>query len=344
MDQYIYHGSLDCFYFHDSCLTGADYDGQCLRLTFKGASVNGHSLAGNKYSPPCPVNPGEDRYAMPCLTLELHDFRILSILQRGYQATDHQGNIVDECPSRLLPPSQYAELIAKIGQRYDHVYGIAWDAEEKCYALEFYLGAMGCHFELKFTAGDILATWDHYGEVAWYVKDYRRKHLAQMACRNTKICGAIDRGSHKFYTHMSQVFSAINDAQLDYNWLITDVQCNIPTPIEKQCDELGYCWISGADLTNLVEQDDIQWIWAVFSGFPKEVPLEDVLKHQPLPLADSYSGFWENPISIQHPLAEVEIVPWDSSLTLVISKNEKLVSDFRKAYPKSQDLTEYNAK
>jgi hypothetical protein len=80
----------------------------------------------------------------------------------------------------------------------------------------------------------------------------------------------------------------------------------------------------------------------VLSGFEKNVTFDEVLKYN-LPYANDYDGFWNNPVSIQHPLASVEIVPWDSSLTLVISKDEKLVNDFMKAFPLSEDLENYNA-
>ena len=47
-------------------------------------------------------------------------------------------------------------------------------------------------------------------------------------------------------------------------------------------------------------------------------------------------------ISIQHPLASVELVAWDSSCTLLISKEERHVKAFREAFPLSEDLKEYN--
>lgn len=62
----------------------------------------------------------------------------------------------------------------------------------------------------------------------------------------------------------------------------------------------------------------------VFSAFPKEIRLEEVLKYD-YPYADGYKGFWENPIALQHPLAVSEIVVWDGSLILVISKRVKLL-------------------
>ena len=45
---------------------------------------------------------------------------------------------------------------------------------------------------------------------------------------------------------------------------------------------------------------------------------------------------------IQHPLAEIEIVAWDSSCTLFMSKNEGLAEAFMEAFPMSEDLERYN--
>ena len=157
------------------------------------------------------------------------------------------------------------------------------------------------------------------------------------------VYGAINEKGERFYTYLPKLFDAIDNAQLNYNWLITDCFCNVKTPVECDVDEKGYCWISGEDLTRLVQETNVQWIWAVLSGFPKEVPLSEVLNH-PLPFADGYSSFWHNPISMQHPLATVEIVPWDSALTLFFSTDKELVDQFRSGYPYSEDLTDHNAK
>lgn len=155
------------------------------------------------------------------------------------------------------------------------------------------------------------------------------------------IYGAIDEKSKKTYTFLKEIFTAINNKQIEYNWLITKAE------ILAHSDELDllntkeYCFLSGEKLTKIVTQNDSQWIWGVLSGFDKSIPLEEILKY-PFPDADGYPGFWKNPLSIQHPLATVEIVPWDSSLVLIFSKNKEIVDNFRKAFPKSQDLSEHN--
>ena len=100
--------------------------------------------------------------------------------------------------------------------------------------------------------------------------------------------------------------------------------------------------ISGEELTGIIKKDDFQWVWAVLSGFDKSCSKDDVLNYE-FPAADGYGGFWKEELSIQHPLACVELVAWDGGLTLLISKDEDLVNRFRNAFPLSRDLEEYNA-
>ena len=98
--------------------------------------------------------------------------------------------------------------------------------------------------------------------------------------------------------------------------------------------------MSGEELTDLVSKNDFQWVWAVLSAFDKSVELSEVLKYD-LPYADGYKGFWEKPVSIQHPLAQMEIVSWDSSLTLFFSKDKEDVDAFLKYFPSSEHLEEF---
>ena len=155
--------------------------------------------------------------------------------------------------------------------------------------------------------------------------------------------GAILDKGEKHYTYMSRVFSAIHNVQKDYNWLITYVEAY---PANKQIAErltLDCVWMTGYALTDIVSQEDFQWIWAVLSGFPQSITEEQAMQYS-LPYAEGNKGFWKNPITIQHPLAEIEIVPWDSSLVLVISKNPKIVHDFLASMPLAEDLETYNSR
>ena len=152
--------------------------------------------------------------------------------------------------------------------------------------------------------------------------------------------GAINAKGEKYYTYLKKLFDSIDNRQLAYNWLITDCVCYPDNPKTDAMLSKDYCWISGEDLTDLVAQEDFQWIWAVLSAFDKSVTLADVLKYD-LPQAEDYSGFWSKPISMQHPLARIEIVPWDSSMTMIFSDDKNIIDSFRSAYPQSEDFENY---
>ena len=155
------------------------------------------------------------------------------------------------------------------------------------------------------------------------------------------VYGAILEKGEPYYTYLRKVFDAIENVQTQYNWLITNFEGCPRSPSIDALLSQEYCWLSGHELTSIVDQEDFQWIWAVLSGFRQEIPLDEILKH-PLPRTDGYGGFWKNPLSIQHPLAEIEIVPWDSSLTLIYSERRDIVDSFRKHFLLSEDMVSFN--
>lgn len=141
------------------------------------------------------------------------------------------------------------------------------------------------------------------------------------------------------FTYFKEIFCSLNNFQKNYNWLITDVEA---APFKKghyeRITQSGtYAWISGEELTGIIKKDNFQWIWGVLSGFEKFYAKEEVLKYD-LPYADGQGGFWKTELSIQHPLASVELVAWDSGLTLFLSRQENLVKMFRTAFPLSGNL------
>jgi hypothetical protein len=70
----------------------------------------------------------------------------------------------------------------------------------------------------------------------------------------------------------------------------------------------------------------------------------DVTTLATYPYADGNGALWKPKVSIQHPLAAVEIVCWDSSATLLLSRDDDLTERFRRFFPESVDLNEYNRK
>jgi hypothetical protein len=155
------------------------------------------------------------------------------------------------------------------------------------------------------------------------------------------IKGAILNAGEEFYSNLKKVFKAINNKQSCYNWLITDCECYPQNHEYAEKLSKDYCWISGDELTHMVEEDDFQWIWAVLSGFNKNISFDDVLKYK-FPYADGNQTTWKNPIDLQHPLASVEIIAWDSTSTVIIGKEDGLVDQFLEYFKLAKDLEKYN--
>ena len=54
-------------------------------------------------------------------------------------------------------------------EKYNHVYGITYDAETHRYTLSFFMNADANYYELDFTSDTIIAEFEEFGKEAWYL-------------------------------------------------------------------------------------------------------------------------------------------------------------------------------
>ena len=138
----------------------------------------------------------------------------------------------------------------------------------------------------------------------------------------------------KYYTYMLKVLNAIGGRNLEYNWLITDIEAYPQDngQLDKLISENDYLFLSTDELIAMLEKNDFQWIWAVFSAIPNKYTKEEVLKYE-LPFADgNYDIYKEDIFVIQHPLADIEIVAEDSSSVFIVAKDDEIAEKFKEAY------------
>lgn len=137
------------------------------------------------------------------------------------------------------------------------------------------------------------------------------------------------------YTFMLEIIEAIGGKNLNYNWLITNIEAY---PQNEKYNELvcgkEYLFISNNELLDMLSKEDFQWIWGVFSAIPKEYQEKEVVK-KCIPYADGNEKICD-PI-IQHPFADIEIVAFDSSYVFIVAKDEKIVNKFKRFYPESKE-------
>jgi len=143
----------------------------------------------------------------------------------------------------------------------------------------------------------------------------------------------------KFFTSLKEVIDALDDA-MKYNWLLSYYECTALVCPKELISDKEFVWLSGEALLNSLQRNP-PFFWCVATAYEKNILEEDVLQY-PLPFADGYDGFWSPEITMQNPLAEIEIVLWDASQVLVFSKSREIVEKYAKEYPDSKDLAEDN--
>ena len=143
------------------------------------------------------------------------------------------------------------------------------------------------------------------------------------------------------FTDLREVFCVLGNA-MQYNWLLSSYECYpfIPGKIPHDKD---YVWLAGDEFMDIVEEYNIQFIWGIAAAFNKNITLEEVLQY-PIADAQEYVGYYQQSLTMQNPLADMEIYPIDSSFLIIVSKSQEVIEKFANEYSDSENLVQYNRK
>ena len=136
----------------------------------------------------------------------------------------------------------------------------------------------------------------------------------------------ISKGEDDYYTDILKVVNAIGGRSLNYNWLITEIETSTGDYFNDE-----YVIVSNDELLDNLENKEIQWIWGTFSAIPKKYKQEEILKYN-LPGVENID---KKEIKIQHPLAEIEIIAYDSTFVQLIAKDKTIAEKLKKLYKKA---------
>ncbi|PAD66389.1 hypothetical protein CHH83_24165 [Bacillus sp. 7586-K] len=153
------------------------------------------------------------------------------------------------------------------------------------------------------------------------------------------------------FLELKEILNSFNGLEQKYNWLLTDLDWTYPEnyldyfedyrEFEDSNDRLNNYLITDDKLMQLANNKEVYFIWGVLSAFEKNETIDlDEIKVEPY--GDGNPNFWvENP-KIQHPKAVAELVFWDSSLILLLSKDDTFSINFRNTFQGWKDLNSYN--
>jgi len=148
-----------------------------------------------------------------------------------------------------------------------------------------------------------------------------------------------DTNQVDYLTDLSKVITPFKDYFRKLNWLLTDLDYIIldsdkKGDIEKLNHEDRAITYTGEELLSVIETREIQFVWGVLSGFSGEIPkmLDDEL-----PCID-IRNFFTNSDNFQVPTAEIEILCFDSSSTMIKFKDIKIGQDFMIEFPDAKEI------
>ena len=95
----------------------------------------------------------------------------------------------------------------------------------------------------------------------------------------------IYKDENDFNTNMYKLMQEFKLKDLNYKWLITDIETTKDELFNKE-----YIIINHKDLIKLLENNKyIQWIWAVFSAIPSKYSNDKILKYNLPSITDDKS-------------------------------------------------------
>lgn len=134
-----------------------------------------------------------------------------------------------------------------------------------------------------------------------------------------------------FFTNMRLVFAALGVSAADFDWFVSDSETNYYGTDFTSDDQ----WIDGEALQNFVDQNEVQFIWAVFSAVPKG--FRTVVTK--VPYIEGNEDYWNGrEMPPQLPGALFEIACWDSSATILVGLSPELEENFKRVYSDARSL------
>ncbi len=135
----------------------------------------------------------------------------------------------------------------------------------------------------------------------------------------------------RYFTEMGSVLRALGISAFDYDWYLSDLETNYSAPGFSPIDQ----WMTGEELYALINGQELQFIWGVFSAVPKGYRCEI----KTAPYADGNTSFWaDTECEPQLEGATFEIACWDSGATILVGISTEAAINFSKVYSDAKPL------
>lgn len=142
----------------------------------------------------------------------------------------------------------------------------------------------------------------------------------------------------EFHTNLKELLKPISQEIESFNWVISDLEFISEKEIPIHHDE-DFFVLSNQEFNEVINSN-VQFIWGVISGFPKDE--EIIIDEKNFPFAEGNDLIWENE-NFQIPNSTIEIIAFDSSYTIIKFKDKNLSNNFKKHFDEAIELENFNS-
>ena len=135
-----------------------------------------------------------------------------------------------------------------------------------------------------------------------------------------------------YFTDVGGTLCSLGVSVSEFDWYVSDIETNIIFDGLPQVDG----WVNGPELAQCLLHPDLQFIWGVFSAFPRGMRV-DVPRP---PDADGNGRYWRDADSLTPQLngALFELVCWDSSATILVGITSEQADRYKELHPQAKIL------
>ena len=156
------------------------------------------------------------------------------------------------------------------------------------------------------------------------------------------VWGARLERDGQYHTSLKRVFDALEGRQIGFDFLLLGVEAYPLEHEEFEAVNQPPRWISGAELTRMVETEDFQWVWGALLAYPEGCGRAEVLEQVRAlcPPGPPDEESWGVRRQFEKTGAIFLILAADSSLTELVSADRGLIDLFCAHEPQAKAARE----
>ena len=145
----------------------------------------------------------------------------------------------------------------------------------------------------------------------------------------------------RYPTDLGRILLPIFEELIDFNWLVSDIEITFMENLDLPMNYEKACFILPKEEFIKILNSDLQVIWGVFIAIPTKFDIKT--GETEIPYSEGKDEIWEEN-QFQHTNAQIEIICFDGSYTIIKFRDKPLSYKFIASCPEAISLGKFNIK